>query len=240
MYVDLRTAIINNQDDKVRVSMMKQGSSISTANMFQSLTIGDQGEQGEDEEMKKEVTQEEILAMVRQFRKGPGKGNRKRRAWLNCGERDHCSKVCPNDKQDNSCTDGGTWKNQKGSKAGKDAGKGWDAGRSNWNICTNSKGKGKDWYGNGKSQEWQGQNRQNDWTTPARKGYNNMKGKDASAIYIFIFIFSYSVDEASDTDWWTQSDGSQPSSEEEIHFCMLSESRVQRQRCEVHQEEDAK
>ena len=40
----------------------------------------------------------------------------------------------------------------------------------------------------------------------------------------------YSVDEASDSGWWTQSDGSQPSSqeeEEEIHFCTFSESRVQ-------------
>ena len=38
----------------------------------------------------------------------------------------------------------------------------------------------------------------------------------------------YSVDEASDSDWWTQSDGSQPGSqpEEEVHFCMVNESSV--------------
>ena len=46
----------------------------------------------------------------------------------NCGEFDQYSRDCPNDKQDNSWTDGGTWKNQIGSKAGKDAGK------SKWNI----------------------------------------------------------------------------------------------------------
>ena len=47
--VDLRTAIINYLDDNVPVSTMKQGQSISTANMVQSLITGDQGEQGEDE-----------------------------------------------------------------------------------------------------------------------------------------------------------------------------------------------
>ena len=50
-----------------------------------------------------------------------------------------------------------------------------------------------------------------------------------------------SVDEASDIDWWTQSDGSQSSSQsvEEIRFCMLSKSKVQNQRREVDQKEDA-
>ena len=48
-------------------------------------------------------------------------------------------------------TDGGAWKIQKGSRAGKDAGKGWDASKSSWNRWENSKGKGKDWQGSGKS-----------------------------------------------------------------------------------------
>ena len=30
----------------------------------------------------------------------------------NCGERDHYSRDCPNDKQDNSWTDGGAWGTQ--------------------------------------------------------------------------------------------------------------------------------
>ena len=38
-------------------------------------------------------------------------------------------------KEDNSWTDAGAWTNQKGSKANKDAGKGWDAGKRNWNSC---------------------------------------------------------------------------------------------------------
>ena len=60
-----------------------------------------------------------------------------------------------------------------------------------------------------------------------------MKGSSNGSIY--------SVDEAGDIDWWAQSDGSHHSSqsEEEIHFCMLSESKVQNQRHEVHQKKDA-
>ena len=73
-YADLRTALIHYLDDKVTVSMMKQSPPISPTNMVQ--TSGDQGEQGEDEETKNEVTQDEILAMGQQFRKGKGKGKR--------------------------------------------------------------------------------------------------------------------------------------------------------------------
>ena len=58
---------------------------------------------------------------------------KERREDAGTGESDHYSRDCPNDKQDNSWTDGGAWKNQKVSKVGKDAGKGWDASKSNWN-----------------------------------------------------------------------------------------------------------
>ena len=183
--------------------------------------------------MKNEVTQDEIVAVVQHFRKGKGKGKGKGKkgAYWNHGESDHYSRDCLNDKQDNSWTDGGTWKNQKGSKAGKYAGKGCDAGKSNWNCRRNSKAEGKYWYGHSMSQVWQGQNRENDWSTPAWKDKSNIKGSSKGSIY--------SVDEASDR--WTQSVGSQPGSqpEEEIQFCMLSESRLQSQRCEVHEGEDA-
>ena len=48
------------------------------------------------------------------------------------------------------------------------------------------------------------------------------------------------ANEAGDIDWWAQSDGSQhrSKSEEEIHFCTLSESKVQNQRHEARQKED--
>ena len=128
IYADLRTVIINNLGDKVPVSMMRQGSPISTTNMVQTFSTG---EQGEDEEMKNEVTEDEIFAMIQQFRKGKGKG--KKAVCWNCGESDHYCRDCRNDKQDNSWTDGGAWKIQKGSRAGKDAGKGWDAGKSSRN-----------------------------------------------------------------------------------------------------------
>ena len=68
-YVDLRTAIMNYLDDKVPVSMMKQGPPTPTMNMVQTFRARDQGEQGEDEEMKNEVTQDKMFAMVQQFRK---------------------------------------------------------------------------------------------------------------------------------------------------------------------------
>ena len=41
MYTDARTAIMNDLDDKVQVSMMKQGPSISTTNKFQTLSTGE-------------------------------------------------------------------------------------------------------------------------------------------------------------------------------------------------------
>ena len=62
--------------------------------------------------------------MIQQCRKveGTGKGNGKKGAWWNCSESDHYSKDCMNDVQtDGSWTDGGTLRNQKVSKAGKDA-----------------------------------------------------------------------------------------------------------------------
>ena len=59
-----------------------------------------------------------------------------------------------------------------------------------------------------------------------------MKGSSKGSIY--------SANEARDIDWWTQSDESQDSShpEEESDSCMLRESKVLCQRCEVHQEGD--
>ena len=85
--------------------------------MFQTLSKGDQREQGEDE-----VTQD---AIVRQYRqgKGKGKGKGKKGARWNCDESDHYSRVCPDDKQDNISGQVGAWEIQKGSKAGKDASK---------------------------------------------------------------------------------------------------------------------
>ena len=71
---------------------------------------------------------------------GKGKGKGKKGECRNCGESDHYSRDCPNDKQDNSWTGGGAWKNQKGSRAGNDADNGWDAGKSNWNSWGNKKG----------------------------------------------------------------------------------------------------
>ena len=47
----------------------------------------------------------------------------KKGTYWNCGEDDHNGRGCPTDKQDSSWRDGGTWKYQKGGKAGK----GWDA-----------------------------------------------------------------------------------------------------------------
>ena len=70
MYTDARTAIMNDLDDKVPVSMMKQGPSIST------------NEQVSDSEHRRAFT------MAQQCRKGKGKGKGKGRTgtcW-NCGE----------------------------------------------------------------------------------------------------------------------------------------------------------
>ena len=50
----LRAHIINYLDDKASVTLIKQESSIARTNMVQTLDTRDQGEQGEDEEMKNE------------------------------------------------------------------------------------------------------------------------------------------------------------------------------------------
>ena len=57
-----------------------------------------------------------------------------------------------------------------------------------------------------------------------RKGMSSTKGNSKGS--------TDSFDEAGDIDWRSQSDGSQhrSQSEEEIHFCMLSEGKVQNQR----------
>ena len=121
LYVDLRTAIINFLDHDVPVSMMKQSLSISKTNMVQSLTAGEQGEQGEDENVKNEVTQDEIFAMFQQLRKckGQGRSKGKKGACWNCGDSDHCTRDCPNDKQDDSWTDGGTRKEESDRQQGR-------------------------------------------------------------------------------------------------------------------------
>ena len=57
---DFRRAVLGFLDDKVPVSIMKQGPPMTTTNMVQTMRSRDEGEQGEDEEMKNEVTQDEI------------------------------------------------------------------------------------------------------------------------------------------------------------------------------------
>ena len=69
MHTDLRTALITNLDDKVPVSMMKQGPQVQRRTW--SLTSGDHGE---DEEGENDVTQDETIAMVQPLNRGKGKG----------------------------------------------------------------------------------------------------------------------------------------------------------------------
>ena len=111
--------------------------------MVQTLGTRDQVKHGEDDK---------IFAVVQQFSKG-----KKEACWI-CGESDHYSRDA---RMTNKTTVGQMVVH------GKDAGKGWDIGKSNWNSWENSKG--KDWQGSGKSHEWQGQDRQNDWSTPAKR-----------------------------------------------------------------------
>ena len=98
---ELRTSIIRYLDDKVPVSMMTKSSSSSVTTSFVQNLI--EGERENKEEDKDSITQEELFAMVQQFRKGKGKGKSKGKGkgvcW-NCGDGDHYSRDCPNDKQD--------------------------------------------------------------------------------------------------------------------------------------------
>ena len=108
LHVDMRTAILNYLDDNVPVPMMKQIPSISTTKLLQSLTTAVQGEDREDEEMQREVTQDGIFAMVFsssgkvKANKGKGRGELAGLVVRAITTAD----TARNDKQDNSWTDG--------------------------------------------------------------------------------------------------------------------------------------
>ena len=72
-YAELRTSIIRYLHDKV--SMMTKSSSSSVTTSFVQNLI--EGERENEEEDKDSITQEELFAMVQQFRKGKGKGKSK-------------------------------------------------------------------------------------------------------------------------------------------------------------------
>ena len=85
-----------------------------TTNFVQNLI---EGERENEEDDKDSITQEELPAVVQQFRKGTGKGESKGKGkgvcW-NCVDGDHYSRDCPNDKQD-SWTETMSWKGQQDS-----------------------------------------------------------------------------------------------------------------------------
>ena len=193
IHAELRTSIIRYLDDKVPVSMMTKSSLSSVTTSFVQNLI--EGKRENEEEDKDSITQEELLAMVQQFRKGKGKGKSKGKGkgvcW-NCGDGDHYSRDCPNDKED-SWTETMSWKGQQ--RISKGSSKGWDTGINNWNSA---KGKGKEWQPCGK------------WSST--KGKFGSKGKGSI----------YSVDGITESDWWTQSDVA--ISEEDFHFCIMEHS----------------
>ena len=63
---------------------------------------------------------------------------------------------------------------------------------------------------------------------PVGQGNSIVKGSEKDSLY--------SVDEASDRDWWAQSEYSQPKGD--LHFCMVNESSVQSQHCGTHRKKD--
>ena len=75
--------------------MTKSNSSSVTTNFVQNLI---EGERENEEEDKDSITQEELFAMVQQFRKGKGKGKSKGKGkgvcW-NCGDGDHLQQRLP-------------------------------------------------------------------------------------------------------------------------------------------------
>ena len=153
-----------------------------------------EGERENEEEDKDSITQEELFAIVQQFRKGKGKGKSKGKGkgvcW-NCGDGDHYSR----DSRTTSKTETMSWKSQQDSRISKGSSKGWDTGKSNWNSA---KGKGKEWQPYVK------------WSST--KGKFGSKGKGSI----------YSVDGITESDGWPQSDVA--SSEEVSHFCIMEHS----------------
>ena len=85
---DLRASTSGTVDDKVPLSTMKSGSP-STTNFVQNLTEKTQ-ESEEEDKSADSATQQELFAMVQQFRKGKGKG--KGVCW-SCGESDITAEI---------------------------------------------------------------------------------------------------------------------------------------------------
>ena len=150
---DLRTAVLGFLDDKVPVSIMKQGPPMSTTNMVQTMRSRDEGEQGEDEEMKNEVTQDEIWS------KYAGTVVKVITTAAQMVENGRIRKAARQAKMH--------------SNAGPHAKTSRTAGEA-------VRAKAKTGTGNGKSQEGQGQNRQNDWSTPGWKGKSSTKNSKGS------------------------------------------------------------
>ena len=218
-YADLHTAVINYLDDKVPVSMVKQGPPISTTNMVQTLSTG----QGGDDEMKHEVTKDEIFAMVQQFGKGKvkgkGKGRMKGVCWK-CGD-----KIA---RLTNKTTAGQMMRHGRIREAARQAKMQAKDGMQARAIGT----AGETVRARQRlAREWKVPRLEREWSTPASKGKSSTKGSSKGI---------NSFDDAGDIEWWAQSDGSQHSSpsEEAAPFCMQSQSKVQNQRHEVHQKED--
>ena len=96
----LRGRLFNFKVDlRTPVSMTKQGSTnIHNEHGSWTLSTRYQEEQGEDEEMRNGVTQDEIFPKVQQFRRGEGKGKGKgsREHAGTVDESDHHSTDCPN------------------------------------------------------------------------------------------------------------------------------------------------
>ena len=180
LHADLRTAIVNYLDEQVpSVNDEARVHQYQPRTWVQTLNTGYQGEQGEDEEMKNEVTQDEIFAIVQQFRKskGEGKGKGKKGVCWDCGECDHCSREIA--RMTNKTTAGqmvGHGRTRKAARQEQRQAKDGMQARAIGTAGRNRKGRGKDWQGSGKSQEWHGQHRQNDCSTPAWKGKSSTKG----------------------------------------------------------------
>ena len=139
MYAELSTAIIRACMTKFLSLILKSSSSCGTTSFVQNLIEPEKENEVKD---KDSITKEELFAMAQLFEKDKGKGksngNGKGVCW-HCGHSEHCSRDCPNEKED-SWTETMSCKGPQDSIMRKGSSKGWNTGKSSWNIC---KDKGK-------------------------------------------------------------------------------------------------
>ena len=223
LHAYLRTAIINYLDDKEPASMTKQGPprlKNEHGSDFEHKEI--EGEPREDEETKNEVIQDEVFAMVQQYRKGKGKVQGKGKQVKHVGTVVKVITTAEIARKTNKTTAGQLAVHGRIRKAARQAKMQAKDGTQARAIGTAGEAvRAKAKTGTGMASPKNGKARTDRMMGARQHGKARAARKGSSKGSI------HSVREASDIDGWTQSDGSQSSSRTRRRNSLLHAERQQ-------------